>query len=492
MLRIEKVTKIYPGTVALDDVSVSFPPGKIHALLGKNGAGKSTLVKIIAGAEQPTRGKLFIDDREVVMNNAEDAFRQGIATVYQEMSLVPGLTVAENIFIGRMPRKLGGMVLDWKAAFERAQALVDEYKVNIDVKKRVMELGVAQRQMVEIVKAMSFNPSVVMLDEPTSTLAKHETDMLFKMVQRLAAKGVCIIYITHRLQELKHIADDITVLRDGKLIGTMDMAVATPEKIIAMMFGETERRHRPSDLKVGNGIAMEVKNLGLAGKFHDVNFAIRKGEILGLAGLIGSGRSELLRAIFGVEPWDSGEVWINGVKVRRGEPADMKRYGLAMTPEDRKETGLVQVMSIHNNLALSSLDKNSSRLNIMNRRRERESVRQLVEKLQIRLPGLEQPVSSLSGGNQQKVVVGKWVATEPRIFLFDEPTRGIDVVAKQQIFEMMWKLSRDGLSCLFVSSELEELVEVCHRILIMKHGTIVEELDADSVLVDELYVKCMA
>lgn len=491
MLRIEGVTKIYPGTVALDNVSVSFSPGKIHALLGKNGAGKSTLVKIIAGTLEPTRGRLYLDDRELSLHSAGDAFKQGIATVYQEMSLVPGLTIAENIFIGRMPRKMGGMMLDWPTAYRRAQALVDEYGVTLDVRRRVMDIGVAQQQMVEIVKAMSFNPSVLMLDEPTSTLARHETDMLFRMVQKLAAAGVAVIYITHRLQELKHIADDITVLRDGKLIGVLDMADSTPEKIVNMIFGETERRHRPADLKAGTEVALEVRNLGSEGKFHNVNFELRKGEILGIAGLTGSGRSELLRAIFGADPWDGGEIRVNGRAMGRGEPADMKRHGIALTPENRKEAGLVLGMSIHDNLILASLDKNS-KSGVMDRRLERASVRRVVDRLQIKTPGLASPVASLSGGNQQKVVVGKWMATDTRIFMFDEPTRGIDVIAKQQIFEMMWNLSRDGMSCLFVSSELEELVEVCHRILIMKAGAITGEYAADKLTSDELYVTCMS
>ncbi len=491
MLRIENMVKVYPGTVALDDVTVEFSDGRVHALLGKNGAGKSTLVKIIAGTLPPTSGQLYIDGHETRMESANDAFAKGIATVYQEMSLVPDLSVAENILLGRMPRKLGGMMIDWPAAYRTARELVDELGVAVEVGKKVSELGVAQRQMVEIVKAMSFRPSVLMLDEPTSALARHETEMLFTLVRRLAARGVSIIYITHRLQELKRIADDVTVLRDGKLIGVVDMAEATPELIVRMMFGAVEQRRRPADLMAGGATALEVRGLGLAGKFRDVDFVLREGEVLGIAGLLGSGRTELLRAIFGAEPWDEGEVFLHGRRLGRGDPADMMRQGLAMTTEDRKNSGLILGMSVFNNLALASMRRHSRR-GVIDRGRERETVRRLVERLEIKVPDVMAAVASLSGGNQQKVVVGKWMATEPAVFLFDEPTRGIDVMAKQQIFQTMWDLSRAGLACLFVSSELEELVEVCHRILIMKNGRIVESVEADRLDSEELYVRCMS
>ncbi len=490
MLRIENVTKKFPGTVALDNVSMEFCNGKVHALLGKNGAGKSTLVKILSGAQEPTSGRILIDGREVRLHNAEDAFRQGIATVYQEMSLVPGLTVAENILLGRMPRKAGGLMLDWRTAFAKAQELMDAAGMSMDVRRQVIDLGVAQQQMVEIVKAMSFNPGVLMLDEPTSALARHETEMLFRMVKKLASRGVAIIYITHRLQELKRVADDVTVLRDGKLIGVADMADASPETIVRMMFGETERRRRPADLLHGSEPVLEASNLSMRGKFSGVSFTLRRGEILGLAGLLGSGRTELLRALFGAERWDSGEVLVCGKPIVPREPADMREAGMALTPENRKEEGLVLGLSVYQNLAMASLKRNSRR-GLINRARERDAVARMIEKLQIMASSVNAPVSSLSGGNQQKVVVGKWIANAPSVFLFDEPTRGIDVMAKQQIFQMMWDLSRAGISSLFVSSELEELAEVCHRVIIMKNGRLTGEVSAGSLSGEDLYVQCM-
>jgi ribose transport system ATP-binding protein len=491
-LQTLKIRKEYPGTLALDDVSVSFEGGKIHALLGKNGAGKSTLVKILAGTVQPTSGSILLNGGEVRLRSASDAFAQGIATVYQELSLVPGLTVGENILLGRLPKKqlLGSWIIDWPAAFARAQAVMDDMQVALDVRARVEDLGVAQQQVVEIAKAMSFKPSVLMLDEPTSALAQHETDNLFRLLRALAAKGVAIIYITHRLQELQRIADTVTVLRDGQFIGAIPMSAATPQEIVRMMFGEVVPKERPADLRVGGGTVLEVKGLTSRGRFHDINFCAHEGEIVGLAGMLGSGRTELLRAIFGADPFDEGEVVVGGYAVKSASPDLMKNLRVAFAPEDRKAQGLVQGLSIRANLCMASLDR-LSRHGLMTRGCERDAVSSMVDRLAIKLADTERPVSDLSGGNQQKVVVGKWLNTNPWLVLFDEPTRGIDVQAKQQIFQIMWDLSRKGVACLFVSSELEELVEVCHRILIMKHGTLAGEVRPDEIGVDELIVRCM-
>lgn len=478
------IRKEYSGTVALDDVSVAFTGGKVHALVGKNGAGKSTLVRILAGTTQLTRGRIFVDGREVRLRSARDAFREGIATVYQELSLIPGLTVAENILLGRLPRRWGRIV--WREVFAQAQAVLAEMQARLDMRQKAGELGIAQQQVVEIAKAMSFQPSVLMLDEPTSALAQHETESLFQLIRRLAAQGVAILYITHRLQELPQIADTVTVLRDGRLIGVMEMAQATPEKIVGMMFGSVGRKQRPADLWVSAEPLLEVRHLSKRGQFEDVSFTLRKGEVLGIAGMLGAGRTELLRALFGAEPADSGEILIEGRPVRAADPVTMKQHGLAYTPEDRKYQGLVQTLSTRENLCLASLT------GIVTKRRERPAARGLIAQLDIQAPDVEAPVTSLSGGNQQKVVVGKWLKTRPRVILFDEPTRGIDVQAKQQIFQILWDSSRRGISSIFVSSELEELVEVCHRILIMKRGRLAGEvLSADGVSANELYLRCM-
>ena len=482
------ISKRYPGTLALDDVTVTFDGGRVHALVGKNGAGKSTLVKIFAGTESPTGGHVQVNGRPVRLRTAGDAFKEGIATVYQELSLVPGLTVAENILLGRLPRR--GLVIDWPETFRQAQAVLDDMSVDIDVRMRVSDLGVARQQVVEIAKAMSFKPTVLMLDEPTSALAQHETDILFELVRKLAERGVVIVYITHRLHELKLIADTLTVLRDGKLVGRLEMSESTPETIVHMMFGEVSKKPRPAAEFGDAPPVLEVQGLGRRGQFHDVGFTLRHGEILGIAGMLGSGRTELLKAIFGAEPGDEGRVALGGKSIRPGSPNQMKDLGIALTPENRKAEGLVQILSTRANLCLASLNRISVK-GFITAGREQSAVEKYVQTLAIKVPNIENPVSSLSGGNQQKVVVGKWLNTQPKVMLFDEPTRGIDVQAKQQIFEIMWALSAEGIASVIVSSELEELLEVCHRILIMRHGTIVGEVDPDRITADDLVLRCM-
>lgn len=492
MLEVLNIRKEFPGTVALDDISIRFDDGEVHALLGKNGAGKSTLIKILAGAQEPTAGRIMVDGKEVTLRSPTEAFGKGIATVYQELSLVPGLSVAENILLGRLPRRslFGVSAIDWTATYARAEQVLRGMDVQMDVRVPVSSLGVAQQQVVEIAKAMSFNPRALMLDEPTSALAHHETEMLFRLVKQLAAKGVAVIYITHRLQELRQIADRVSVLRDGKFIGTIAMKDATPQDIVQMMFGEVIQKERPSDLKAGTEPVLEVRNLTQHGQFQDVSFTLYRGEVLGIAGMLGSGRTELLKAIFGAEPFDSGEVVVGGQTVRAATPGRMKKLGLAFTPENRKEEGLVQGLSTRANMCMASMDQIAC-LKFITRGREARVAEKYIDQLQIKVSNVELLVSSLSGGNQQKVVVGNWLNTEPKVILFDEPTRGIDVQAKQQIFQVMWDLSRSGISSVFVSSELEELVEVCHRIVIMRKGTITGEIMPEATTPDELFVRCM-
>ncbi|MEA1913532.1 MAG: sugar ABC transporter ATP-binding protein [candidate division WOR-3 bacterium] len=492
MLQAVNIRKEYPGTVALENVSVKFEEGVVHALIGKNGAGKTTLVKILAGAIQPTEGKIIIDDEEVELRSPRDAFDKGITTVYQELSLVPYLSVAENILLGRWPKGKGFRrnVIDWQELWARAESILSEFQVDIDVKKKALELGVGDQQVIEIAKAMSFNPSVIMLDEPTSALSHYEKKNLFDLIGKLKEKGVAIIYITHRLQELYEIADRVTVLRDGNHIGTIEMEEANPSRIAQMMFGEVEQRKRPTDLKVEKKPVLEVHNLSSKDKFSEVNFDLYKGEVLGIAGMVGSGRTELLKAIFGAEPFDEGEIILDGSPIKVPTPSKMRDSGVALIPENRKEEGLVLVLSTRANMCLASL-KQISTNGITTKARETPMVNKTVKKLDIQVADIEQSVSSLSGGNQQKVAVGNWLNTNPKVILFDEPTKGIDVQAKQQIFQIIWNLSRKGISSIFVSTELEELIEVCHRILIMKKGRIVNEVKPEDLSANELLVQCM-
>ena len=488
-LEVRDVVMQYPGTRALDGVSLGFAGGQVHALLGKNGAGKSTLVKIIAGSTQPTSGQLLVDGQPVDLRSPQDAFARGIATVYQELSLVPELTVAENILFGRLPMR--GPFIDWPQTFERGRQILSEMNVDLDVRGKVGRLSVAQQQVVEIAKAMSFNPSVLLLDEPTSSLAHGETESLFAVIRTLASRGVAIIYISHRLQELKAIADVMSVLRDGKLIGTKSMEGATPASIAQMMFGDTPPGAPPSAPPTTEKIVLEARNLGRKPVFENISFQLGQGEVLGIAGMLGSGRTQLLMSLFGARPIEEGELLMDGKVVRNATPGKMKALGMGLAPEDRKRQGLVQMMSIGNNAVLASLDALGSN-GFVSESRQAEMVTRNVTDLQIKAGNVRNAVASLSGGNQQKVVLGKWLNTQPKVMLFDEPTRGIDVEAKAQIFSIIRNLSGQGIASIFVSSELEELFEVCHRILILRSGRITGEVRPSEISMEQLLEHCMA
>lgn len=487
-LETKNITKIYPGTVALNDITVSFDGGKVHALIGKNGSGKSTLIKIFSGAVEPTSGEVYLDSCKMDFKDPIDSLQKGIATVYQELSLVPGLSVAENIYMGRLPMK--GRIVDWKKTYNNATKLLEDLEINISAHEMVYNLSLWQCQMIEIAKAMSYNPKVIQLDEPTSSLAQHEIRSLFKMIENLKSKGVIIIYVSHKLHELWQIADTCTVIRDGILIGTADMKNTTHKQIIHMMFGDVDIKTRPTDLNVSENIILSVKNLTLKNKFEDVTFDLRQGEILGIAGMLGSGRTELLKSIFGVENFDSGEIVLEGKTIKKPNPVNMKKNGVAFTPEDRKKEGLNLIGSVNDNLCYASLGLITKGA-FVNKNIEKKFVDRQVKDLQIKVSDLNCQVNSLSGGNQQKVVVGNWLNTSPKVMFFDEPSRGIDVNAKQQIFQIMWEQSRKGISSIMVSSELEELIEVCHRILIICEGKIISEVYPEELKIEDLYTLCM-
>ena len=487
------IRKEYPGTVALKDVSLRFEEGKIHALVGKNGAGKSTLVKIFAGAIQPTAGSILLNSMPVQLRSPREALERGIAAVHQELSLVPELTVAENIFLGRLPVRKGfgrKLLVDWREVERRAEETLAGFALNLDVRMKAGRLGVAQQQMVEIAKAMSYNPAVLMLDEPTSALARRETGHLFELLHRLASRGIVLLYISHRLQELQEIADVVSVLRNGEVAGTIGIGDASPATLAGLMFGQTIRAERPPDIPQHAPPALEVRNLTRRGAFSNISFTLARGEILGIAGLLGAGRTELLRAIFGADPVDSGELVINQTTIRPTSPGQMKRFGIALTPENRKAEGLIQNASTRFNMCLASLDRLTTG-GFITRERERTVVRSMVKNLDMLVGDMEAPVSLLSGGNQQKVVAGKWLNTAPSVILFDEPTRGIDVQAKQQMFQIIYGLSRKGISAIVVSSELEELLDICHRILVMHSGRIVKTLEPRRTTIEQLVVACM-
>jgi ribose transport system ATP-binding protein len=488
VLEAVDITKEYPGTTALKNVSVSFESGKIHALIGKNGSGKSTLVKIFSGAIRPTSGTILSNGEELAFSNPSEAFAQGIATVYQELSLIPYTTVAENIFMGRLPRK--GLFVDWESTFSNADRLLADMNVQISSKDLIADLPVWKCQIVEILKAMSFNPRVLLLDEPTSSLAVNEVKTLFEIVHKIVENDVIVIFISHRLEELWELAHTCTVLRDGELIGKMDMADASHNKILDMMFGDVKVQQRSREASTSDDVVLEVRNLTREPKFRDVSFSLKKGEILGIAGMLGAGRTELLRALFGSDHFDSGEIYFEGKRITSPSPVKMKKIGMALAPEDRKRQGLNPFMTVKENLTLAALDRITKRSFIL-RKREIAFAEKQVNDLDIKVTDIDLPVDSLSGGNQQKVVVGNWLNSSPSVMFFDEPSRGIDVNAKQQIFQIIWEQSRRNISSIIVSSELEELLEVCHRILLMRNGRIIGERMSDELSRDELYLLCM-
>jgi ribose transport system ATP-binding protein len=460
----------------------------VNALIGKNGSGKSTLIKIINGVQHPTSGEIFIDEDNISFANPEEAIQKGVSTVYQELSLVGGMTVADNIFLGRYP--MNGKFIDWKKTYRETRELLEGMGIDIDAKEQINNLSMWQRQMIEIAKAMSTNPKVILLDEPTSSLSRSETQILFNLIRGLKTKDVIIIYISHRLQELWEIADTCSVLRDGRLVGSADMADLSRKDILGMMFGDMKTEKRPEDVKSTDEVVLKVEGLTSGKRFSDINFELKKGEILGIAGMLGSGRTELLRAIFGSDRYGGGKVFVNGSEAKRATPFKMKGLGLAMTSEDRKTEGLVQIMSVEGNLCVASL-KRMSKGAFIDKAVESRMVAEQVENLEIKAPNLGAEVSSLSGGNQQKVVIGNWLNNKPTIMLFDEPSRGIDVNAKHQIFNIIWELSRQGVSSIVVSSEIEELLEICHRILIMRYGKLVDEVSDAATTVENLYSMCM-
>ncbi len=489
----DHVSKIFPGTVALNDVTCSFEGGKINALLGKNGSGKSTLVKIFAGAQPLSSGRILLDDKELHFSSTQQAAKEGIVMVYQETSLVPTMNVMENIFLGATPRKASGLI-DWKSAYQRSKELLDMMGVQIDPKTMVLHLPMWKRQVVEICKALSHDPKVLILDEPTSALAKDEVAKLFAAIRKIRDRGVAIIYISHKLAEVSEISDTVTVIRDGVYIGKKDTRELTNAEMIHMMFGDVNVKAMPPDSVPTNEVIMSVRNMSRRGWFEDISFDLYKGEVLGIAGVLGSGRTELLNAIFGSMPADSGTVTIGGKAYKRRKPEIMKNAGIGLTPEDRKVDGLVLMHSIETNLCYAGMKRTTINGWIESKAKRRQMAQEQVDALQIKISSLDARASSMSGGNQQKVVVGNWLNNHPTVMIYDEPTRGIDVNAKQQIFEIMWEQSRKGNSTIFVSSEIEELLGVCHRILIMNGGKITDELKGDrlaAATTNDLYTLCL-
>ncbi|MGV9769096.1 sugar ABC transporter ATP-binding protein [Microbacterium sp. NPDC003461] len=472
-LHMRGIGKSFPGIRALSDVELEVHPGEVHAIVGENGAGKSTLMKILAGIYQPDDGTISLDGEEVHLAGPIDARRRGIGMVYQELNLVPDLTVAENISLGRTPAR-GGFV-DARTLLSRAQQVLDDLDAHVDPLQLVGSLTVSQQQIVEIAKAYASEPRIMVLDEPTSSLSEHEAQSLFRVVRRMKANGVAVIYISHRLREVLDLADRVTVLRDGRHIETRDVAGMTPNDMIRSMVGRDLTDVFPKrEVPIGD-VVLEVRGLSRAGVFEDVSLTARAGEIVGLAGLVGAGRTEVARAIFGLDPHDAGTVRVGGVQVIASDPRGAVGAGIAYVPEDRKRDGIAPQLSIRDNLCLSVLPS-LSRLGWLSRRRENAVAREQVEALGVSPPLVERSVSTLSGGNQQKVVLGKWLAAKPRVLILDEPTRGVDVGAKADIHTIIGALAAAGVAIVMISSELPEVLAVSDRVYVLHEGRVTGEL----------------
>nr|WP_279387442.1 sugar ABC transporter ATP-binding protein [Rubrobacter taiwanensis] len=474
LLEMRGITKRFPGVVALDKVDFKLRAGEVHVLLGENGAGKSTLVKILSGAYRPDEGEILRGGVPVEIDSAEDAQKLGISTIYQEFNLIPELSVAENILLGRQPRRFG--IVDRRRMLQRAQEVLDEMRVKVDPRALVSELGVAQRQMVEIAKALSLESEILILDEPTAVLSGQEIERLFEIIRAFRDEGVGIIYISHHLEEVAGIGDRVTVLRDGRVAGHLP-ADASREEMVRLMVGREIENQYPRRRSAAGEVLLEVRNLSRAGVLRDISFQVRAGEVVGVAGLVGAGRTELARAIFGADPVDSGEILVGERKMEPGDIREARRKGIGFIPEDRQGQGLVPRLSVLENLGLAALSR-SVRLGMIRRGELRRKAREMVEGLNIRTPGLEQEVRYLSGGNQQKVVIGKWLLADSKVLILDEPTRGVDVGAKVEIYELINRLTDEGAAVLMISSDLPEVLGMSDRILVMSQGRITGELPA--------------
>ena len=470
ILELRKISKSFSSVEVLHDVSFAVQPGEVHALLGENGAGKSTLVKIITGVHQPDGGEILLNGEAVHFGDARDSRQAGIAAIYQELSLFPDLDVAENIFVGRQPLAAGGRV-DWRRLYAEAGRLLESLGVKLDLKQKARTLSIAQQQMVEIARAFSINARLLIMDEPTSSLTLHEVDDLFRLVRRLRADGTAVIFISHRLEELFSLADRVTVLRDGTYVDTRSMKDITRDDLIRMMVGRTISNLFPKqDVKAGEVILM-VDSLSREGSFQDVSFELRRGEILGLAGLVGAGRTNVARALFGVEPATSGRIEIDGRAVEITSAQQAIGLGLAYVPEDRQLHGLIPAMALTPNISLPMLDQYANH-GWLRDRTERKSAYDAAVQMEVRANNVWQRARELSGGNQQKVVLAKWLSTHPRILILDEPTRGIDVGTKAAVHGLMSKLAAEGMAILMISSELPEILGMSDRVIVMREGRV--------------------
>ena len=490
ILEVREVTKRFPGVLALDRVSFQLRAGEVHALVGENGAGKSTLIKVITGAYQPDEGSIFFDGEEVSFAGPRESQAAGISTIYQEINLIPLRSVAQNIFLGREPRTRLGLI-DTTRMNREAAEILERYDLRVDVTKPLSYLGLGTQQMVAIARAVSLDARVVIMDEPTSSLEAREVATLFRVIRRLRDDGVGVIYVSHHLDELYEICERVTVLRDGKLVHTGDLADLSKLHLISTMLGrelaEVERGATSfgEHGEVGEEPVLRARGLTRRQVIDDISVDVRPGEVVGLAGLLGAGRSETARAIFGAQPLDSGEVTIDGKDLKTGSPASAIKAGIAFLPEDRKSEGIIPDLSVRENIVAAALPR-LSRGGVVSEKAQDELVESFMTRLGIKASGPNQPVGELSGGNQQKVLLARWLCMEPKVLILDEPTRGIDVGAKAEVQQLIDELAEGGIGVIMISSELEEVVEGSDRVVVLKDGTAVGVLSGDEITEENL------
>jgi len=473
LLKAEAIDKKFPGVHALEDVDFDLKAGEVHVLLGENGAGKSTLMKIFSGTLPKDGGKIFLQSKEVEIENPHHARELGIGMVYQELSLVTSLSVAENIYLGRLPKHSTGTV-NWPQLYEETRSLFSDFDVHVNPKQRVRTLGMAERQLVEIAKALSIDVRILLLDEPTSALSGEERERLFDIIRSLQARGVGIVYVSHRLDEVPHIGQRVTVLRDGKKMGTLYVRESDEGTLIKMMVGRELKDQFPKQtVEIGKEI-LRIENLNAEEKLHNINLSLHEGEILAISGLMGAGRTEFARALFGIDKIDSGKIYIEGREAIISSPWDAIELGLGYLTENRRN-GLVPRLHVSANITLASLGR-LRRFGFLQRRKERSLSERFIRELNIHTSGVHQKVEFLSGGNQQKVALAKWICSHSRIMIFDEPTRGIDVGSKTEVFRLMSQLVEQGVGIIMISSELPEVMAIADRILVMCRGSITAEL----------------
>ena len=484
ILRMRRIRKAFPGVLALDDVDFELRRGEVHILLGENGAGKSTLVKILSGAYQKTGGEIVLFGDAVEIESPKHAQELGIGIIYQELNLIPSLTAAENIFLGREITNTLGLI-DTNTLLSSARALLADLGLRIDCDIPIKNFGIAQRQMIEVAKALSLNAKILIMDEPTSALSETEIKQLFNTIGRLKAKGVSVIYISHRLEEIFEIGDRVTVLRDGKLVGMKIILETSQSELVRMMVNRELKEQYPRQrTKIGEEV-LRVEKLNRRGTLRDISFSLHRGEILGISGLLGSGRTELARALFGADRIDSGDIFIKGTLQKINSPRAAINHRIGFLTEDRKSQGLVLTLSVKENISLSSLGS-FCKLGVINIKREEREAGSYVSSLRIKTPGLGQKALYLSGGNQQKVVLAKWLSSKADIFIFDGPTRGIDVGSKVEIYQLMNQLTAEGVAIIMISSELPEILGMSDRILVMHQNEIAGELPAEKATQEQI------